>query len=39
MAGARTKQLLIWGATLAYALLGVEILIMISPFALYLYSV
>ena len=32
-------RLLIWGTALAYCLIGVEILIMISPFALYFYSV
>jgi len=32
-------SLLIWGTGLAYFLIGVEIIIMISPFALYFYSV
>jgi len=35
----RPQKLLLWGAILAYCLIGVEIIIMISPFALYFYSV
>ncbi len=33
------ERLLVFGATLAYCLIGIEIIIMISPFALYFYSV
>jgi len=33
------EKLLLWGVVLAYVLIGVEIIIMISPFALYFYSV
>jgi protein-S-isoprenylcysteine O-methyltransferase Ste14 len=33
------QRLLIFGTTLAYCLIGIEIIIMISPFALYFYSV
>ncbi|MDH3329246.1 MAG: hypothetical protein OEM01_08440 [Desulfobulbaceae bacterium] len=35
----RGQKLLLWGTILAYCLIGVEIIIMISPFALYFYSV
>ena len=31
-------KLFLWGAALAYCLIGIEIIIMISPFALYFYS-
>lgn len=33
------QRLLVFGTTLAYCLIGIEIIIMISPFALYFYSV
>ena len=36
---AKGQRLLIFGTMLAYGLIGVEIIIMISPFALYFYSV
>lgn len=39
MAESTKPKLLIIGATLAYLLIGIEIIIMISPFALYFYSV
>lgn len=35
----REQRLLILGTSLAYLLIGIEIVIMISPFALYFYSV
>lgn len=35
----RSQKLLLWGTILAYCLIGIEIIIMISPFALYFYSV
>ena len=34
-----SNRLLLWASILAYLLIGVEIVIMISPFALYFYSV
>lgn len=39
MMASKGQKLLIWGTTLAYCLIGIEIIIMISPFALYFYSV
>jgi protein-S-isoprenylcysteine O-methyltransferase Ste14 len=33
------KRLLVFGTIIAYCLIGIEIIIMISPFALYFYSV
>ena len=33
------QKLLLYGSILAYVLIGIEIVIMISPFALYFYSV
>lgn len=33
------QKLMLWGTILAYCLIGVEIIIMISPFAMYFYSV
>ena len=33
------QKLLLYGSILAYCLIGIEIIIMISPFALYFYSV
>lgn len=35
----KSQNLLLWGTILAYCLIGIEIVIMISPFALYFYSV
>ena len=35
----KAQRLLIFGTALAYCLIGIEIVIMISPFALYFYSV
>ena len=39
MTGKNNQKLLIAGAIAAYFLIGIEIIIMISPFALYFYSV
>ncbi len=39
MGGEKRSKILVYGAVLAYCLIGVEIIIMISPFALYFYSV
>jgi protein-S-isoprenylcysteine O-methyltransferase Ste14 len=39
MTNHRNRNLLIAGAIVAYILIGIEIIIMISPFALYFYSV
>ncbi|OKY73628.1 MAG: hypothetical protein BM485_17570 [Desulfobulbaceae bacterium DB1] len=39
MAEEKTSRLFLLAATIAYILIGVEIIIMISPFALYFYSV
>lgn len=39
MQTSKGQKLLIWGSILAYCLIGVEIIVMISPFALYFYSV
>lgn len=35
----RGQKILLWGTILAYCLIGIEIIVMISPFALYFYSV
>ena len=35
----KVQKLLLYGSILAYCLIGIEIIIMISPFALYFYSV
>ena len=35
----KRKRLLVFGTIIAYCLIGIEIIIMISPFALYFYSV
>jgi protein-S-isoprenylcysteine O-methyltransferase Ste14 len=39
MPASKSQKLLLWGTILAYCLIGIEIIIMISPFALYFYSV
>ncbi len=39
MQESKSKKLLLLGTIIAYALIGIEIVIMISPFALYFYSV
>ena len=39
MPASKSQKLIIWGTILAYCLIGIEIIIMISPFALYFYSV
>lgn len=39
MSANRKTKLLLYGSILAYCLIGIEIIIMISPFALYFYSV
>ena len=39
MSNAKSERFLLWATTLAYLLIGLEVLFMITPFALYFYGV